>query len=87
MKVVLWKKVASKNIQYLKNKTILKIGKPLQNGRFGSKIKILKNMQKSFLQSHESSSMKKNCFKKDQIFKKWDNCENLQKGLGQKTKN
>ena len=32
---------------------------PLQNGQFGSKNKIAKNMQKTTLQSHNSCSMQK----------------------------
>ena len=42
----------------------------LQNGHFGSKIKIPKNMQKTTLQSHQSCSVQKNGSKKYLIFEK-----------------
>ena len=55
------KKTAGKNTKYSRNETILKIGhlpkamamrrlEPLQNGQFGSKIKMAKNMRKTVVQ-------------------------------------
>ena len=51
---------------------------PLQNRLFGSKIKIPKNMSKSFLQVIYSCSVQKKRWKKHQIFDKWDHFENQQ---------
>ena len=48
----------------------------MQNPHFGSKIKIQKNMSKSFLQIIYSCSVQKKRSKKHQIFEKWDHFEN-----------
>ena len=55
-------KSAPKNTKYSRNESILKIGhhaKALQNAHFGSKIKIPKNMSKSFLQIIKSCFVQK----------------------------
>ena len=60
-RVVLWKNPLQKEIKYSRNETILKIGhlakamakqslEALQNGQFGSKIKMAKNMRKTVVQ-------------------------------------
>ena len=54
-------KIAGKNTKYSRNETILKLGHlakaiahakalALQNGQFGSKIKVAKNMRKTVVQ-------------------------------------
>ena len=53
-------KTAQKNSQYSKNELILKMAKnghnvkaiPMQNGKFGLKIKYAKNMPETFVQTH-----------------------------------
>ena len=59
--VILCKKLLEKKNKYSRNETILKIAhlakaiahaKPLQNGRFGSKIKNAKNTLKTILEEH-----------------------------------
>ena len=56
-------KTARKNTKYSRNDTILKIGHhakaPMENGQFGSKIKIPKNMSKSIVQIIYSCSVQK----------------------------
>ena len=49
---------------------------PMQNPHFGSKIKIQRNMTKSFLQMILSCYVQKNRSKKHEIFEKWDHFEN-----------
>ena len=50
-----------------------------KEGQFGSKIKILKNMRKTTLQTHYSCSAQKTAPKKHPIFDKWQLLENGQK--------
>ena len=57
IRVVLCKKTARKNTKYSRNEKVLQIGHlakaiVLENGKFGSKIKSGKNMQKTILQYH-----------------------------------
>ena len=58
-------KTAPKRSLYLRNETILKIGKNghyaklLQSGQFGSKIKIAKNMRKAAVEAYYSFIIQK----------------------------
>ena len=58
--------------------TIMQRLQPTQNGQFGSKIKIHKNMRKTFILSHQSCSAQKTAPKKALIFEKRQLFENGQ---------
>ena len=86
-RVVLCKKTTGQNTKYSRNETILKIGhlakaialqrlQPLQNGQFGSKIKMSQNIKRNVCISTLELFCAKIRWKKHQIFDKWDDVEN-----------